>query len=179
MSDRLKRAQLNSLRVLLLVVVLASQYCSRADLSSGKVEAGPSRGPVSAIPFVTIAKGDHSAITTPRQAVIRTNDEWRALWSEHVAGLAPSPPLPSADFRTGMLIALFRGNTEGGFPITITEIIKGTTEVVVFFEKLSPPPRFPLGVGGIRQSYHIVQVERIPLPVVFQERSRDEKGEDP
>ena len=120
--------------------------------------------------FKTLAKGSHSAITVPRQIVIRTDADWRQLWSEHVAGLVPSRSLPQVDFRIHMVVALFRGKTEGAFPITITEIEKRPTELVVFFEELSPPPGFPLGVAVVLQPYHLVQVESLSLPVVFQKR---------
>ena len=59
----------------------------------------------------------------------------------------------------------------GGFPIEITEINTRPHELIVFFTMLSPPPGFPLGVGVVRQPYHIVRVERLSLPVVFQEKS--------
>lgn len=68
------------------------------------------------------------------------------------------------------MIAVFRGNTEGGFPITITEIQKGATDVVVSFEELSPPPGFPLGVSVLLQPYHVVEIDSLSLPVVFQKR---------
>lgn len=124
--------------------------------------------PDTILSFKTLAKGSASAITVPRRIVIRAETDWRQLWSEHIAGLVPSPPLPQVNFRTDMVIAIFRGETEGGFPITITVIEKRPTELVVSFQELSPPPGFPLGVAVIRQPYHVVQVEWLSLPVTFQ-----------
>ena len=155
----------------LVMAALTTVQCGRTGVSEEKLNASPSKGSTTVIPFHTLAKGVHSAITRPRQVAIRTDGDWRQLWSEHVAGLAPSPPLPRVDFRTHMVIAVFRGNTEGGFPIEITEINTRPHELIVFFTMLSPPPGFPLGVGVVRQPYHIVRVERLSLPVVFQEKS--------
>ncbi len=154
---------------LVLMAALTTQ-CGRGAVSGDKSLASPSMGALTVVPFKTLAEGVHSAIARPRQIVIRTDTNWRQLWSEHVAGLVPSPPVPQVDFRTHMVIAVFRGNTEGGFPITITEIEKHTTELVVFFTELSPPPGFPLGVGVVRQPHHIVRVEWLSLSVVFQKR---------
>jgi hypothetical protein len=156
---------------LLFMAVLATVQCGRSEVSEERVAASRSKGPITVIPFNTLAKGVHSAITTPRQVAVRTDADWRQLWSEHVAGLVPPPPLPHVNFRTHMVIAVFRGNTEGGFPIEITEINERASELIVFFKMLSPPPGFSADVGVVRQPYHIVRVERLPFPVVFQERS--------
>lgn len=154
----------------LLVAGLMSLQCTRGTVSTQKPETTPARALGTLIPFTMLAKGNHSAITVPRQLVIRSDADWRQLWFEHVAGLVAPPRLLQVDFRTHMAIAVFRGNTEGGFPITITAIEKRTTELAVFFEELSPPPGFPLGVAVVLQPYHIVQVEWLSLPVVFQKR---------
>ncbi len=145
--------------------------CGRINVSEQTSAANLITDPTSSVPFTTLAKGVHSAIREPKRVVIRAKADWQALWSEHVAGLVPSPPLPPVDFRTHMVIAVFRGNTEGGFPIGITDIEKRPTELVIFFEELSPPVGVPLGVAVIRQPYHIVQIERLALSVVFQKRT--------
>lgn len=167
----LKRPRLLQRRALCAFVLMAAflgLQCGRGDVSMEKPDPSPAMAPNTTIPFKTLAKGSDSAITLPRRIVIRTDADWRQLWSEHMPGLVASPPSPQVDFRTQMVIAVFRGNTEGGFPITITEIQKRGTELVVVFEELSPPPGFPLGVGVVLQPYHIVQVESLLLPVVFQ-----------
>lgn len=150
------------------ITALATLQCGGNGVSPEKPHASPAAGRSRVIPFSTLAKGVHSAITEPLQAAIRAEADWRQLWSEHVAGLVPSPPVPQVDFRTHMVIAVFRGNTESGFPMQITQIEERPTELAVFFEELSPPPGLPLGGGVIRQPYHIVLLELIPLPVVFQ-----------
>ena len=88
-----------------------------------------------------------------------------------VSNPTPSPPLPPVDFRTHIVVAVFRGNTEGGLPIWITDIEKRSTELVIFFEELSPPVGESLGVAVIRQPYHIVRIDRLELSVVFQKRT--------
>lgn len=163
--------QCSAIWALALMAALTPLGCARSGTPTEIPRASPAMGLSTIIPFNTLAKGNRSAITVPRQVVIRADADWQQLWSEHIVQLVPAPPLPQVDFRTHMVIAVFRGNTEGGFPITITEIHKGATELVVFFEELSPPPGFPLGVSVILQPYHIVQIETLSLPVVFQKRS--------
>lgn len=155
---------------LLLMVALVSVQCGRGVVSMEKPHPSREMTQNTLLSFQTLGKGNNSAITVPRRVVIRAETDWRRLWLEHIAGLVPSPPLPQVNFRSDMVIAIFRGETEGGFPITITEIEKRSTELVVFFEELSPPPGFPLGVAVIRQPYHVVQVEWLSLPVMFQKR---------
>ena len=43
-----------------------------------------------AISFTAIAGGTTSGIDEPRQVVVRTADEWRAVWEEH-NGRTPAP----------------------------------------------------------------------------------------
>jgi uncharacterized membrane protein len=66
----------------------------------------------------TIARGDGSKIVEPRQAIVRDEREWRALWLAH-AGL--ELPVPAVDFETRMVAAVFAGERPTpGFTIEVT-----------------------------------------------------------
>ena len=49
-----------------------------------------------------------SAIQTDRNAVVTDLAAWQALWNEHTARVTPKPALPSIDFATQSVVALFR-----------------------------------------------------------------------
>ena len=59
-----------------------------------------------AISFTAIAGGTVSGIDEPRQVVVRTTDEWQAVWKEH-NGRTPAPPV---DFSAATVVGLFLGS---------------------------------------------------------------------
>jgi hypothetical protein len=85
---------------LLVGIVLAAVSCDLGN-DSGRV-----------LPFRTIAKGSDSRIEAqePRVVVIRDQDTWQALWTEHTAHpiLAARKPLPEVDFSGMQVIAIFQ-----------------------------------------------------------------------
>lgn len=55
-------------------------------------------------PFQTVARDMMSQVDMPRQVVVRTQDEWTALWKQHTMGDAPK-----VDFATRTVVAVFLG----------------------------------------------------------------------
>lgn len=64
-------------------------------------------------PFQAVARDMMSRIDTPRQATVRTPEEWASLWKQHAGGEAPN-----VDFGSRMVVAVFLGTrTSGGFSV--------------------------------------------------------------
>ncbi len=64
-------------------------------------------------PFQTVARDMTSNFVEPQQMVVRTADEWKALWSQHAFGDAPK-----VDFASRTAVVVFLGTrTSGGFSV--------------------------------------------------------------
>lgn len=117
-------------------------------------------GPNSAhqVSFQTIAMGSRSGVRQPLQIVLRTQDEWAALWQKHIAGEINSQPLASIDFNKDLVAAVFLGEkATGGYDVEIVRIERSGTALVIDYREKAPP------TGGIvtqalTQPFHIVKV---------------------
>ena len=90
---------------------------------------------VQVIPFTSVAQGTSSQIDEPRKIVVRSAEEFQALWKSH-----STPPLPKVDFSKSIVVGVFLGmrptagytvgiqavrRTEGG---AVVEYIEGRPE---------------------------------------------------
>ena len=116
-----------------------------------------------AISFTAIAGGTVSGIDEPRQVVVRTTDEWRAVWREH-NGRTPAPPV---DFSASTVLGLFLGSRRtAGFEVEITALKKeGDILVVEYVERTPRPGSFVAQI--ITFPFHLVSVARNEGEVQF------------
>jgi len=100
----------------------------------------------------TVDKGDISNIDQATQVLVRTPEEWAALWRRH----APQRPMPPVDFSREMVAAVFMGSRpNAGFSTTIltTMEVKG---VLVVRYKETTPSRDTVTAQIITAPYHII-----------------------
>ena len=115
------------------------------------------------VPFTTITQSEQSGIEEARQIVVRTPDEWKALWKEHAA----SQPMPAVDFAKSMVIGVFLGSrSTAGYRVTITGIESAGGGVVVTYREDRPGARDILA-QVITFPHHLVRVERVAGEVKF------------
>ena len=127
--------------------------------------AGSALAPV---PFTNISQSEQSGIEEARQVVVRTPQEWKALWKEH----APGQPMPAVDFTKSMVIGVFLGSrSTSGYRVTITGIDSEAASVAVTYREERPGARDILA-QMITFPHHLVRVERVAGKVKF---SRAEK----
>lgn len=126
---------------------------------------------VERLPFTTLSQGHRSGIQNPERLVIRTALDWQRLWERHTAPLHPKPPLPTVNFSQEMVIAIFRGDTEGPFPVDIQQINRQGEDISVHYMMFSPPDGLPLMVALRLQPYHIVKLPHSPGSVTFERLS--------
>ncbi len=116
------------------------------------------------MPFATLARGDHSGIEEPRDAVVRTAAQWSALWKEHAGQSAA----PAVDFRQSMVVAVFAGSRPtAGYGIEITGIERRNGGLVVTYREQRPAPD-AMVAQVLTSPFHIVQTERRAGPVTFE-----------
>lgn len=106
--------------------------------------------------MTTVARGTLSAIDARREVVIRTAEDWNALWREH----APETPAPHVDLASHTLVALFLGTRpSAGYEVTITSIERDSDGVVVRYRATRPAPD-AMNAQVLTSPFHIVAVPR-------------------
>lgn len=122
--------------------------------------AGNGLAPVS---FTTISQSEQSGVEEARQVVVRTAEEWKALWKEHGA----SQPMPAVDFTKSMVIGVFLGSrSTAGYKVTITGVESAGGGVTVTYREDRPSPRDILA-QVITFPHHLVRLERVAGEVKF------------
>ena len=115
----------------------------------------------SVVPFTTIDRGTQSGIREPLHAVVRTLDDWAALWRRHGTGTPPR-----IDFAADMVVAVFAGaRPTGGYTVEIIEVVLAERELRVGYRERTPPPG-ALVTQALTAPFHIVRLPRSDLPVV-------------
>jgi protease stability complex PrcB-like protein len=115
------------------------------------------------VPFTTISQSEQSGVEEARQVVVRTPEEWKALWKEH----APGQPMPAVDFTKSMVIGVFLGSRNtAGYRVTITGIERDGAIVTVTYREERPAARDILA-QVITFPHHLVRLERTAGEVKF------------
>jgi hypothetical protein len=117
-----------------------------------------------ALSFTTVARGTASAIDEPREVVIRTPEEWTAVWRQHGA----SGPAPAVDFSKLMVVGVFLGSrATGGYDVTIAGVTAGPgrARTVEYVERR--PGRSDIVAQMLTAPFHLVSIPRDPAPVEF------------
>jgi hypothetical protein len=115
------------------------------------------------IPFTTVARGHHSGIEEPREAVVRTESEWKALWKTHAA-----EPAPAVDLAKSIVAGVFLGTrSTGGYAVEITAVERQGADVIVRYRETRPDPNMMV-TQVLTAPFHIVSFEKTTGEVKFQ-----------
>jgi hypothetical protein len=116
------------------------------------------------LPMTTLARSATSGIDQARQVVVKTADDWRALWKEH----APMKPLPEVDFAQSLVLAVFMGShPTGGYTIEIRRVRAEPDGLVVEYAEGRPGPG-DMTAQVITSPCHIVTVPQHEGNVTFE-----------
>lgn len=111
-----------------------------------------------------IGRGDQSNIDGLREAVVRRQAEWQALWREHNF----EQPLPRVDFAREMVVAVFLGSqTSAGYSVRISEVRPAGDAVIVRYQ-VARPAAGAVAAQVLTFPYHIVAVPTRPGAVRFE-----------
>ena len=82
-----------------------------------------------------LAAGTNSGIAEPREVVVSTAEEWRALWQAH----GTDTPPPAVDFSAEMIVGVFLGTRPTpGYSIEIVSVVEEQGTVVVEYVEHEP-----------------------------------------
>lgn len=119
------------------------------------------------VPFSTLAKGLTSGVREPTRVVIRSRDDWVALWGQHMQIQAAPPSAPPVDFSRDMVVALFMGErSTGGHQIEVTHVERADSGLAVRYRSQSPDPGAMVS-QALTQPFHLITIPRDDGPVVF------------
>jgi hypothetical protein len=115
-------------------------------------------------PLRILDKGEQSNMDDGRQAVVRSPDEWQALWRLH----APDRPQPVVDFSREMVAAVFLGTRPtAGFSVEILDWREEAGALVVRYRETRPAKGL-LTAQVITSAYAIVALPRRDGAVRFE-----------
>ena len=117
--------------------------------------------PQEQVPFQTVEKAAApSSQVTGGIHVLRLTTEWSNFWSILKESSIPRPPLPSINFNENTAIAVVDSlRPTGGYAITITDIQKSATGVVVHAVHQSPGPDC-VSAQSFTKPYNIVMTPK-------------------
>jgi hypothetical protein len=117
----------------------------------------------------TIEKGDQSNVEDAKQALVRTDAEFKQLWQQH----APDRPPPKVDFSKEMVVAVFMGSRpNAGFSTTITSAMAANGALVVRYTETMPGPG-TVSAQILTFPYHIVAIAKADVKdVKFQKDAK-------
>jgi uncharacterized membrane protein len=119
--------------------------------------------------FTTVARGQGSRITAPRQVVVRDEPEWHALWALHAG---PGDAAPAVDFTTDVVVGVFAGEKPSpGHEVEIERVRPDGAGVVVVLGDHVPAPG-TVAAQMVVTPFHIVSLPRTGGPVRFTHVSR-------
>jgi len=109
------------------------------------------------IALTTIARGDASRITEPRRSIVRSPEEWTALWAAHAG---PDAAAPAVDFTSLVVAAAFAGERPtAGHAIEITAAVEGPGGARLVVEQRAPGPGM-MAAQILTSPFHIVSLPR-------------------
>jgi PrcB C-terminal len=125
-------------------------------------------GTVPPVTFTTLLDGQASAIEEPREVVVRTPAEWKALWAKH----APGQKMPAVDFGKSTVIGVFLGTRNtGGYRAVITGIERQGSDLLVTWKEEQPSPDLMV-TQALTSPFHLVQIDKTADSVKFAKAKR-------
>lgn len=107
--------------------------------------------------------GQNAGVREKLFVVVRSQQEWGALWIKHTGGKPQARP--AVDFTKEMVVAVFLGERRtGGYKVEITlmaDPLEPKSRVVVFYREV-PPAGNSFNVQMVSQPYVMVKIPRKP-----------------
>ncbi|MFX1411559.1 MAG: protease complex subunit PrcB family protein [Promethearchaeota archaeon] len=124
---------------------------------------------IEVIEFRTIRKGWNCGVENNAFYVINSQNEWEDLWIKTYSTQSPLPDIPSIDFNTTTIVAVYRGTfPTSGYDIEIVRIIKIDSHFEIYIKKGDPSPNMGV-LEVITHPYHIIKTQKITLEAKFLE----------
>lgn len=91
------------------------------------------------VPFVSLARLEHSALDNEARMVVRTRAEWVDLWASATEGSGPADNPPEVDFgRRMVLVAALGRRATGGFAIRVGAVYEDRERLYAIVTETAP-----------------------------------------
>ena len=106
--------------------------------------------------FTSVARGTRSGQQIARQVIVRTPEEWVAVWKDH----APADKTPAVDFATDMVVGIFLGTKpSAGHEVEIVGVRTEDKDLIVEYVQ-KQPGRGTVTAQVLTEPYHLVAVPK-------------------
>ena len=114
--------------------------------------------PTVPVTYRSVGKGYRSGVRAPMQIVVRSQNEWSALWRQHAVNDPSSRPAPAVDFDKEVVVALFLGEKPtGGYDVQISRAEQTQDGLTIYYREKSPLPG-GMVTQALTQPFHIVRI---------------------
>ncbi|MBI5065915.1 protease complex subunit PrcB family protein [Candidatus Woesearchaeota archaeon] len=114
-----------------------------------------------------ISKGAHSAHNERTHYKISDNVTWNKVWTKTFANCSSIPAVPSVDFSTEMVLAVYMGaKSSGGYNITIEKIVETEERLEILVKEVNRKPGM-MTTMAITKPYHIVKTAKSNKELLF------------
>ena len=128
--------------------------------------------PTLPVSFRSVGKGYRSGVRAPLQVVARSQNDWTALWRQHVSDDLSSRPPPAIDFEKEVVVALFLGEKPtGGYDVQISRAEQTNDGLIIYYREKDPSPG-GMVIQALTQPFHIVRIiGEVNSEVIFRRES--------
>jgi hypothetical protein len=110
--------------------------------------------------YEILEQGTYSGKKDSMAQLISSQNDWEALWKQHVSVLVPQPPVPEIDFETHVLAVIFAGEKKsGGYGVVIKDVSVEVDDVIVKYRLTEPQPN-SFNIQVITQPFVILKIEK-------------------
>lgn len=119
------------------------------------------------VAFTSVAQGTSSQIDEPRKVVVRTADEFQAVWKTH-----SSAPLPKVDFSKSIVVGVFLGmRPTAGYTVAILAARRTDKGAVIEFVE-GVPDKTQMAAQMLTSPFHLVSIPNDIKTVEFSQIRR-------
>ena len=147
---------------LVICIVLSASFLILVDSTLGLL-------PSTEVSFETIDPGGGYNYEDRDNFAIRDVVTWENLWLDLYSGHIPIPEVPTVNFTSELLIAVFQGErSSSGYLTNITRITRTIAYYKVYVDEIHPGEDCVL-LPVMTYPYHIIKISDLPLdlPIRF------------
>jgi hypothetical protein len=121
-----------------------------------------------AIAVTNVAQGTASQIDEPRKVIVRSADEFQALWKSH-----SNAPLPKVDFSKSIVVGVFLGmRPTAGYTVAIQAVRRSEGGAVVVEYVEGAPDKSKMVAQMLTSPFHLVSIPSDIKTVEFKQLPR-------
>jgi len=119
------------------------------------------------IAFTNVAQGTSSQVDEPRKVIVRSADEFQALWKAH-----STAPLPKVDFSKSIVVGVFLGmRPTAGYTVGIQAVRRTEGGAVVEYIE-GVPDKSRMVAQLLTSPFHLVSIPNDVKTVEFKQLPR-------